>query len=748
MPGLNVAPLTKLARQYGIQTSYYDVHHRRCQADPAGLLALVRAMGAPVETLADVPDALEAHTRAHRRAPIEPVVVAWEGTPSQVELRLPDYQAGGSFACHLQLESGETRRWAGTLSRMRLHRHERIGGAGYVTRRIPLPAAMPWGYHRLRIDAGGRRAEALVIAAPARAYGGSGRAAWGLFVPLYALHREQSWGAGDYGDLRALNAWVRELGGDVVATLPLLASRWQAPFDPSPYSPSSRLFWNEFYVDVTKVPEWQACPAARAHLNKAGVRKTLAALRKGARVDYPGQMAIKRKLLEEMTESLFARGSRRQAELRRFVAAHPDIEDYARFRATCDRRRTPWPEWPGRLRDGTIGDGDYDESVMRYHLYAQWLAQTQLEELAAHAREGGGGLYLDLPLGVHPHGYDVWRHREAFVLNTSGGAPPDAVFTKGQQWGFPPLHPERERAHGYPYVIRYLRHHLQQAGILRIDHVMALHRLYCVPAGLETRQGAYLQYRAEELYAMLSLESHRHRSWLVGENLGTVPTYVNAGMRRHRVHRMYVMQYELTPGSRRVLRTVARDEVASLNTHDMPPFAAYWDGHDIRDRVASGLLTKSAARRESRARQTMRAALIRHLSRTGIACGPKADHRALLHASLAFLGRSRARLVLVNVEDLWMERRPQNVPGTGRERLNWTNKLRYGLEEIRALRQVLGPLQDVDRLRRRIHARNRTAGARESPRQPLRAYPLKRPRTAGPAIAAVAQDVRRRTMND
>ncbi len=749
MAGLNVAPLSRLARQYGIQTSYYDVHRRRCQADPAGLLALVRAMGAPVETLADVPDALKAHTQAQRGAPIEPVVVAWEGKSAHVELRLPDYQASGSFACQLRLETGETKRWAGALSQLRSVRHERMGGAGYVTRRIPLPAAMPWGYHRLRIDAGGRRAETLVIGAPTRAYvGGSGHAAWGLFVPLYALHREPSWGAGDYGDLRALNEWVRELGGDVVATLPLLASRWQKPFDPSPYSPSSRLFWNEFYVDVLKVPELQGCPAARTYLNSSGVRNQLAALRKGARVDYPRQMAVKRKLLEEMTESLFARGSSRQAELRRFVAAHPDIEDYARFRATSDRRRAPWPEWPERLRDGTIGDGDYDESVMRYHLYAQWLAQTQLQELAAQAREGGEGLYLDLPLGVHPHGYDVWRHREAFVLNTSGGAPPDAVFTKGQQWGFPPLHPERERAHGYPYVIRYLRHHLQQAGILRIDHVMALHRLYCVPAGLEARQGAYLQYRAEELYAILSLESHRHRSWLVGENLGTVPTYVNAAMRRHRIHRMYVMQYELTPGSRRVLRTVARDEVASLNTHDMPPFAAYWDGRDIRDRVASGLLTKAAARRESRVRRAMRAALIRHLSRAGIACGPKADHRALLHASLAFLGRSRARLVLVNLEDLWMEMKPQNLPGTGHERLNWTNKLRYRLEELRVLRQVVAPLRDMDRLRRRIHVRNRTADARESPRPPLRAYPAKRPLPGKAEIGAFAQGARRRTMND
>ena len=145
----------------------------------------------------------------------------------------------------------------------------------------------------------------------------------------------------------------------------------------------------------------------------------------------------------------------------------------------------------------------------RYHLYVQWLAHQQIESVSEKAREKGVQLYLDLPLGVHPDGYDVWRERGAFILDASAGAPPDAVFTRGQEWKFPPLHPERIREQGYRYVIAYLRHHLRQAGILRIDHVMGLHRLFCIPNGMEASQGVYLRYPAEELYAILALESHR-----------------------------------------------------------------------------------------------------------------------------------------------------------------------------------------------------------------------------------------------
>ena len=83
--------------------------------------------------------------------------------------------------------------------------------------------------------------------------------------------------------------------------------------------------------------------------------------------------------------------------------------------------------------------------------------------------------------------------------------------------------------------------------MLRFDHVMGLHRLYWVPRGLPASQGAYVTYPAEEYYAMLSIESHRHQAVIIGENLGTVPAEVNRGLKRHGVAGMFVVQYEAQP---------------------------------------------------------------------------------------------------------------------------------------------------------------------------------------------------------
>jgi len=211
----------------------------------------------------------------------------------------------------------------------------------------------------------------------------------------------------------------------------------------------------------------------------------------------------------------------------------------------------------------------------------------------------------------------------------------------------------------------------------------------------------YVRYAAEEFYAILSLESHRHQVGIVGENLGTVPTYVNTAMAHHRLQRMYVVQYELTPTAQGSLRAVPADTVASLNTHDMPPFAAYWQGLEIADLLAQGLFTPDGARQEEDTRQALLRALQDFLQRQGWLTAPTTEVGPVLEACLAFLSASAARVVLVNLEDLWHETQPQNFPGTSDQRPNWQRKARYGLAALRQMPQVVQALQAVQHLRQR-----------------------------------------------
>jgi 4-alpha-glucanotransferase len=697
--------LLQLAELYGVYTRYWDNYGHEQVAGPEALVPVLQALGAPLAGLGDASDALRRRRQGLWQSRLEPAAVAWEGGPTTLSLRLPARLVDHVGKLTLRLESGETQSWTVDVRSLPAVEHADVEGVTYTSHALSLPRKLPLGYHQLTLEHGETTAVCHVLAAPEKAYVPADQAVpktWGVFVPVYALHSRRSWGAGDFGELETLTEWVRAQGGGLVATLPLLAAFLDEPFEPGPYSPASRLFWNEFYLDIGRIPELARCPAARELMSTPAFQAEVEALRAAPLVEYRRQMALKRRVLTELTRTFFAGPSERRTAFDRYQATHPELEDYARFRAVVERRRAPWPAWPDRLRDGTVREGDYDEDNKQYHLYVQWLAREQIQSLAERARAAGPGPYLDLPLGVNPDSYDVWRERDAFVRNMAGGAPPDPFFAKGQNWGFPPQHPQRIRAQGYRYLRACLHHHMGLAGMLRIDHLMGLHRFFWIPRGMEARHGIYVKYAAEELYAVFALESHRHRTILVGEDLGTVPPEVPPAMARHQVNRMYVAQYELRSPPEEALPAVFPHAVASVNTHDMPQFAAFWQGLDVDDRVDLGILEQPVAQEEHRKRQEAVGALARFLQRKGwLPERSSPDATAVLRACLEYLSAGPSRVVLANLEDLWSETQPQNVPGTWKERPNWRRRIRYPLETLPQVPQAMEILAKIHSLVKR-----------------------------------------------
>jgi 4-alpha-glucanotransferase len=642
--------VSELARLCGIEPSYVDGLGRRRRPRTETLIAVLRALGAPVRSPADVPDALRERAQALASCVIEPMLVAWDG---ELSLNLGRCDRSRRIECTLDLEDGTTREW----------RVATADAAERVSVEWPLPA----GYHRLCVDDGKAIYESLIISAPVKAYAPPTTVReWGVFAPLYAVHSSRSWGAGDFGDLRELLEWARSLAGTTVATLPLLAAYTLRPPSISPYSPASRLFWNEMYIDVGAVPELAQSGAAIELIASPGFQAEIEALRRAPLVDYEGVTALKRRPLELLAESLA--GSRRDA-FESYLAETPRLAEYSRFRAAGERAGCGWHDWPERMRGGVLEDGDYDSAVARYHAYVQWIADEQLQSLS-------GGVAFDLPLGVHGESYDTWRFGESFASGVTAGAPPDAVFTGGQNWGFPPPHPQHAREAGCTYLVAALRHLMSHAAVLRVDHILGLHRLFWIPEGMDSSEGVYVRYPADELYAILVLESHRNKTVIVGEDLGNVPAYVRPAMARHGILGSYVLQYELASGCSP--QPPNAGQVASLNTHDMQPFAAYWADPD------------NAGQRSALARAV-----------PGARNGRAKDGPAPQRAANGWLAGSEARTVLVNLEDLWGETERQNVPGTSEtERPNWRRRLRYSLEEMRAMPAVTDALAEVASARR------------------------------------------------
>lgn len=624
--------LRELAWGAGVATSYHDIAGTLRETSVEVLRALLGTLGLEAGDAAAI---AESHAVLHRRAwrnLVEPTTVCWSGAAPAVELRRPVASIGRPVGIELVLEDGTRRRVAFDEATVVETARVDVDGVAHVAHRVALGEDLPLGAHQVHVSADDRSEVGHLLAAP-RLAPEAGRG-WGVFAPVYALRRSGPARVGHVGDLATLADWVDGLGGDLVGTLPLLAT-----FDgeSSPYVPVSRLAWNERHLDLAALPEAgpDALTTGPAVVGADGL------------VDWDAEVLRVRAALATLAAGL---SDRRRADLDAFTAERPHVDDLARWRAEVERHGPPAP--------GVPVTADDPEAVLR-HRYAQWAMETQLCDLRRHLAERGQSLYLDLPLGVHGEGFDVWRDPALFARSVEVGAPPDEFNPAGQGWGFPPMLPQAARLDGHAYLRAGLAHQLRHAGVVRVDHVMALHRLWWIPDGGAASEGAYVHYPAEELAAVVTLEAWRAGAVVVGENLGTVPPEVNQLMADHRLLGMYATQFELDAAP--YARRAAADTVAVVNTHDMAPFASYWA--DLADERRTAVLEQLR----------------------GDGCGPASDEALdVLAALLGWLGRSDAASVVVTLEDLWGEDRPQNVPGTGPEVPNWRRQMTRTLDEVAA----------------------------------------------------------------
>lgn len=693
------AILTALARLYGLHTSYQDVSGQTHRAEPRVIFEVLRSLGAPLEKWGDLKDALVRGQRERARRGLDPTIVLWGGR-GEIKLSLSAGPTVNSIHGILTLETGDRKELRLKVSRRKKNQTFFVGRRPWARHHYYIKGPIPFGYHRLDLFHGKKRWSSWLFSAPPTAFQPPGRKTWGFFVPLYGLRTRNTWGSGSFSDFASLQRWTFDHGGGVLATLPLLPVFLDTPLDPSPYAPVSRLFWNEFFIDPGTIAELGDFPSVQKLIASETFKKQIRRLNQKKLVDYRGIMALKGKVLKKLAEEFFRKRPQGDSSFKKFISEKPLVKKYAAFRAIREKLSLNWKEWPARLKEGKISPRDYAGDVYQYFLYSQWQAHRQVEALN-HSLEGGKArLYLDLPLGVHPEGFDVWNRPELFVQNATGGAPPDAVFTKGQNWGFPPLHPEVDRLQGYPYLRSCLRHHLFSGGILRIDHVMSLHRLFYIPRGRVASEGLYVSYPFEDFYAMLCVESQRSRALVAGEDLGTVPPEVPRTMSRRGIHRLYVVQYELESERPQILPRPSSRMIASINTHDMPPLAGYWKGTDLKARRRSGLLSTKLFLEEKRRREKLKSKMVGFLKKGGYLPG-RGGLPAVFAALVRFLSSCNAKVVLFNLEDFWLETQFQNMPGTGPEFHNWRRKIKKSYENFCQDPGILGKIQIANQFRKK-----------------------------------------------
>jgi 4-alpha-glucanotransferase len=700
------AALVRVAGLVGIETRYTDALGQTREASDETLLALIGAFGLPSDP-AEAAAELEEHRRTLPLGLGPAHLVHLEEAPPKLGLRLPARTREIAWTCHL--EGGEER--AGKVAVK----------TGFLGERfiLPLPAGLPPGYHRLALDAGGVAAQLDLIVAPARCHLppqlGPGARSWGLTCQLHGLRSARDWGMGDLTDLASISGAAGSCGAAVLGVNPLHARFMAEPLHFSPYSPSSRTRLDYLYIDPSAVPGFAEDESVQALIAGEWFGVTRWAARSAELIDYGAVAACKRPVLEALCRRFQAldlddnRTARTVlgASFRRFQQREGrSLRDFAIFEALhehyCrERRGFSWRNWPAPMRDPHSSEVAEFAAARRdrveFFQFLQWEAERQLAAATKAGHEAGLsiGLYRDLAVGADPNGAEAWADQELVAPRAAIGAPPDPLSRAGQNWGLAPINPLVLRRQRFAPFIACLRANMRHAGILRIDHVMSLNRLYWIPNGMAATDGGYVRYPFDDLLRLVALESCRQGCAVIGEDLGTVPQGFRETMRAANLLSYRMMIFEKhSDGGFVPPAEYPPLAAASAATHDLATLAGFWLGRDIAWRRRLGLYpdasaeTAEAAERRRDRRLLLQALVVEgllqpeDLGRFLSEAGEPTYSPDLGNAIQAYLARSRARLMLVQLEDMVGESEQANLPGTIDGHPNWRRRLSHTIEKI------------------------------------------------------------------
>ena len=596
---------------------------------------------------------------------------------------------------------------------------------------IKLPQ-LACGYYTLSAETGGKSCFVRLIVAPESVYQpkllANGGRMNGLTMHLYSLRSERNWGIGDFTDLLNLMKYAAEKKLDFVGINPLHALFTSKPAFASPYSPSSREWLNPIYLDVEKVGAFTYNEQLKNWLAQPKIRQRIAALRITETVTYTAVWACKRDALH-MAFNAFEQdtceaAANERAAFEAFVLEKGKaLQGFGLFEALDQYYSRPgqvgWQSWPSEFHqpDGEAVEkfARSHEREIRFYMWLQWLCAEQLREVNQAAAEYGIklGIYGDLAVGVARGSADTWLNRQDYCMDVSVGAPPDPLGPTGQNWDLPPLNPLMLKHTGYEKFAHLLRENMRLYGVLRIDHVMALCRLWWVLNGKTADFGAYVHYDAEVMFAILALESRRNRCVIIGEDLGTVPDEARHLLNRYQVFSYKVMYFSKGWNGFQLPEEYPEQAITVISTHDVAPLAGYWTGKDLDTMFKLGTLPDAAAFQTALdEREHDKADLLDKLKETGclgadIQMPAKADE-TLLAALHKYGALSRSKLYAVQLENLLGVIDNLNVPGVTEGYPNWAQKMPVSLEDFLQHRLMGGQLAIIDEVRMKTNSQIKT----------------------------------------
>ncbi len=713
--------LKELASLVGFHESYIDSFGQQIKATDESRLALLEAMGYEVASDEQISRSIETLLKeTWSRLLPQTQILKSEDEIFSVVVSMNVQDINKMYIWEIETEKGEVLTGELNLNKSDILESKEIDSILYQRYQFDLPSLKD-GYHSLEIlsvsesSRSGLPSENGVkcnlIVAPKLCYGPkdvSNFKMWGFAAQLYSLKSNNSWGIGDFGDLDNLVSEAAKKGASTIGLNPLHPLFPGNTAHRSPYSPTSRSFLNTIYIDVTRVANYSECKEAIEYVKSTDFQHRLMQVNASNLIDYPKSATLKYEVLEKLYEHFVIEHLRKSTILgQSFNKFRDEFGDdlttlatfdalYEHFRAK-DFHSYGWQSWPEGFKTPNSSEvkkfqREHSKRI-GYFEFIQWVADTQLSDVALHGKNEGMqiGLYLDLAVGCDGGGADIWSNHSAYVSGASIGAPPDAANLLGQDWGLTPINPQALKEQGFKPLTQALRSNMRHAGALRIDHVLGYMRQFWIPQGMKADKGIYISFPFEDMLRVIALESQRTKCIVIGEDLGTTPegfgdVMAASGLLSYRL--LYFERWD--NGVFKRPEFYPEQSMVTVSTHDLPTLNGWWTGKDLEWREKLHLYPNEELEVKDRSDRILdRKRLISAMqdmdlleqdliSTTDLKC----INSKLSTAVQRFLARASSRIQLIPMEDALCLQEQVNIPGTIDEHPNWLQKLPYNIDEI------------------------------------------------------------------
>ncbi len=320
----------------------------------------------------------------------------------------------------------------------------------------------------------------------------------GTAIPVFSIRTEESFGVGEFHDIKKMVDWAVATGQNFIQLLPVndtsMTGTWQ---DSYPYNAVSSFALHPQFI----------------HLPDAGVKQTKAVkdlqakLNALEKVDYEKVNGEKMRLLKKVFDSK-APALADDKDYQAFLKQNDFwLLPYAVFCCLRDENKTvDWRKW-GKNAKYTRKKADAYAAAhpgeVAFWCWLQYLLDAQLKDAVAYAHSHRVAIKGDLPIGVSPVSADAWTNPDLFNLDMQAGAPPDAFSADGQNWGFPTYNSDKMAQDGFAWWRARLEKMSEYFDAYRIDHILGFFRIWEIPAkyksGLMGHFAPALPYSAEEL---------------------------------------------------------------------------------------------------------------------------------------------------------------------------------------------------------------------------------------------------------